>query len=464
MKLQTQEVNIVSLVKRCVESFESLAKQKSIELDFKSDKKNIPLYVDQDMIEKILNNLLSNSFKFTAESGRIEIKVTHHSSHISIGVSDTGFGIPPEKLSHIFDRFYQVDDTYVKDQEGTGIGLALTKELVELHHGEIKVVSESGKGTTFTVLLPLGKGHLKEQELDDSRQLTEDSHKLETQNLELKTGNLEPGTRNPELGTRTNVPILLIVEDNADLRHYIRGFLEGAYEILECENGNTGYQKATEIIPDLVISDVMMPEMDGYELCRKLKTDERTSHIPVILLTARADMDSKIEGLETGADDFITKPFDPLELQTRIKNLVKQRIVLQERFNRNIRKLGIEQMMKVDAPDFTSIDQRFFQKAIDLILHHLSESEYNIEILASEMSLSRRQLHRKIVSLTGNSPVRFIRSIRLNRAAEMLAKKTGNVTEIAFEVGFNNLSWFAKSFKEQFGVLPSEYKGDKPEN
>jgi len=197
--------------------------------------------------------------------------------------------------------------------------------------------------------------------------------------------------------------------------------------------------------------------MDGYELCNNLKTDERTSHIPVILLTAKAAMEDKLEGLETGADDFITKPFDPQELQTRIRNLIELRIKLQERFMRNIRKLGMDHLMDLETPDLTSMDQQFLQKALKLVVENISDPELNVEKLGSELSLSRRQLHRKLVAITGDNPNKFIRSIRLNRAAELLKSKTGNVTEIAFEVGFNNLSYFAKSFKEEFGILPSEY-------
>jgi DNA-binding response OmpR family regulator len=254
-------------------------------------------------------------------------------------------------------------------------------------------------------------------------------------------------------------PLLLLVDDNRDLRQYVIGFLKESYQVLESSDGKKGLEIATERVPDLIISDVMMPEMDGYEFCAKLKTDERTSHIPVIMLTARADMDSKLTGLDTGADDFITKPFDSLELLTRIKNLIWQRKKLQQKFNKNIQKLGIGQVLNMDIHEFKSADQSFMQKVVNTIYDHLSDPDYSIESLAGKLSMSRRQLHRKLVSITGHPPVIFIRIIRLNRAAELLLGKSGNVTEIAYEVGFNNLSWFAKAFKEHFGVLPSEYKG-----
>ena len=229
------------------------------------------------------------------------------------------------------------------------------------------------------------------------------------------------------------------------------------YSVIEAKDGQQGLERAIEHVPDLIISDVMMPKMDGYELCNKLKNDERTSHIPIILLTARAGMESKIEGLETGADDFITKPFDPEELMVRVRNLIEQRKKLQEKFLKKVRKLGLEQMLELENDELTSMDQRLLQKVTVYIIENLSETDLNVESLGMQISLSTRQLHRKIVALTGDTPNKLIRSIRLHRAAELLRSKTGNVTEIAYEVGFNNLSWFAKCFKEEFGVLPSDF-------
>ncbi len=492
MKLQTREENIVALVNGYIQSFESLAKQKKIDLILNSSEENIPLFVDKDKIEKILYNLMSNAFKFTGEEGRIEVAVSSQQSTVgseaiedcqlirsiaeegrlktedysnrgvNISISDTGRGIPSKKLEHIFDRFFQADDSYTKEQEGTGIGLALTKELVEIHHGKITVESQVGKGTTFSVFLPKGKEHLKSDEIVEKttfkvkkEEFPEPFPELEFSENELSIDNYQ----NKDEG-KEDKPYILIVDDNADLRNYMKGYLDQHYNISEARDGGEGYNLAIEKIPDLIISDVMMPKLDGYELCKKLKTDARTSHIPVILLTARASSESKIEGLETGADDFITKPFDPLELQTRIKNLIMQRNMLHESFMKNVRKIGIEQLLTLESPDLNSMDQNFLQKAIEYILENISDPTINVELLGEEMSLSRRQLQRKIMGITGNSPNKFIRSIRLNRAAELILNKTGNVTEIAYEVGFNNLSWFAKSFKEQFGVLPSEYPSE----
>jgi len=352
MKLQVSEQNIVNLVNDYVQSFESLAKQKNIDLALNSNEEEIKIYVDKDKMEKILFNLLSNAFKFTGEDGKIEVDVTplgppsrgdnsipklESADGISnapsplkrgmrgviIKISDTGKGIPSEKLNHIFDRFYQVDDSYTKDQEGSGIGLALTKELVKLHHGEIRATSQPGEGSTFTIYLPAGKEHFKPNEIISSDKSEYQSEDSLDQHPELLTHS--ESFINENSPSDESKPILLIVEDNADLLSYIRGYLDESYFVLEACDGEEGLQEAIKNIPDLVLSDVMMPKMDGFELCRKLKTDERTSHIPVILLTARASSESKIEGLETGADDYLSKPFDATELKIRIKNLIQQR-------------------------------------------------------------------------------------------------------------------------------------------
>ncbi len=472
MLLCASEIDIVKFVSIYIQSFESLAKQKNIELKFTSENKIIKAFIDREKFEQVLNNLLSNAFKFTDEGGRIEVSIITNSKNenrktksenVSISISDTGRGIAPEHIDHIFNRFYQVNQDDKSYYEGTGIGLALTKELVDLHHGNISVESKPETGTTFTVVLPLGKEHLKPEEIvdtDEPAKLVKSVESFEHIDQFTETS-IQETSLEDDAEKENPKPLLLVVEDNDDLRSYILSYLTPDYRITQAVDGEMGLDKAIEHIPDLVVSDVMMPKMDGYQLCQNLRTDERTSHIPIILLTARASMESRIEGLETGADDFITKPFEPLELLIRIKNLIKQRKLLQERFIKNIQKMGIDQLVKIDTPDLTSMDQSFLQKVTEYIIQNISNIEFNVEILGDKMALSRRQLQRKLISITGHSPSMFIRSVRLNRAAELLRNKTGNVTEIAYDVGFNNLSWFAKSFKEQFGVLPSEYPPEK---
>ena len=315
MKLQTVSQNIIPLLKALVLSFTSYAERKSITLRFNTAEDEMIVYLDKDKIEKIFTNILSNAFKFTPDGGRIGANVNRDNGYLKVSITDSGIGIPKEKLARIFDRFYQVDGSHTREQEGTGIGLSLTKELVELHKGKIEVESEEGKGTTFTVSLPLGKDHLKmdeicEQETEKVKiipEVDEDRKRVDPAKIDLE--NLE----------KDSLPLLLIVEDNYDVRYYIKDNLKKDYRVIEAIDGEDGWNKSIQQIPDLIVSDVMMPKMDGFKLCEKLKTDERTSHIPVILLTAKAAKSDKLEGYEIGADEYVMKPFEPDELKSKNK-------------------------------------------------------------------------------------------------------------------------------------------------
>jgi len=471
MKLQTVPKNIIPLLKALTLSFTSYAERKRIILKFGSAEDEIIAYIDKDKIEKIITNVLSNAFKFTPEGGRIEVTVKSKPSSfpplvkgelkggsIEISISDSGIGISKEKISKIFDRFYQVDGSRTREQEGTGIGLSLTKELIELHKGKIEVESEEGKGTTFTISIPLGKEHLMPEEICEPSL----SQTLSSEWSPLDKGEgfseeiifpEETKATQPDISLMTEIekPILLIVEDNSDVRNYIKNNLDKEYRMLEAADGEDGWNKSIDQIPDLIVSDVMMPKMDGFKLCEKLKTDERTSHIPVILLTAKAAKQDKIEGFETGADDYIMKPFEPDELRARIKNLIEQR----KRIHEHFRKHGL---FEIEEKNITPVDRIFLQKVLDNINQRISDSSLSVESLVENLALSRSVLQRKILSLVGETPGELIRRIRLKKAASLIEQNFGNISEIALEVGFNNPAYFSEAFKKQFGLSPSQYQ------
>jgi len=454
LQLRAVELDIIKLSKTFVATFESHAERRNIKLSFTSALQVQNIFLDFDKYEKIITNLLSNAFKFSDDGTEILMSLDKldteeglfNNGCVSISIKDQGIGIVPDNESRIFERFYQVDASETRGYEGSGIGLALVKELVELHHGTISLKSEPGSGSIFSVCLPLGKEHLSDNEIVD---MPLDEVKMDTKSLPISTTDQE-AISDVFNGTEHNMPLLLIVEDNKDVRQYIGGFLEKEYKLLFAENGKAGFKKAFKHIPDIIVSDVMMPEMDGFEMCTQLKMDTRTSHIPVILLTARAGQESKLQGLETGADDYLIKPFDAKELQVRVHNLVEQRRLLQE-------KLNLLSTFNPQKLDMNEIDRSFLGNAIHVIGENINDVSFSTDIFASKMALSRSQLFRKIKSLTGKSTTEFIRHIRLQHAADLLKKKQGNVSEVAFEVGFNNLSYFTESFKKQFGILPSDY-------
>ena len=450
MNLQAAPLDIVSLVKGLSQSFSSYAERKRISLNVVSSDQTLIAYIDKDKFEKILTNVLSNAFKFTPEGGSIDVSVTKEETCATVRVSDTGIGIPKDKLSRIFDRFYQVDDSHTRAQEGTGIGLSLTKELVDLHKGSIEVESQEGKGTTVSIKLPLGTKHLQPEEIC-SRSDEEDRQPQRPVVPELEQSG--KAKVSGALALEAEKTVVLVVEDNADVRDYVRRNLIESYRVLEAADGEEGWKKSLEEMPDVIVSDVMMPKMDGFELCRRLKADERTSHIPVILLTAKASSRDRIEGLDIGADDYIMKPFEPEEMRARIRNLIEQRKRLHDHF----RKHGL---FEIEEKQITPVDQKFLQNALAVITRHMSEPAFGVELMAQEMAVSRSLLLKKCEALTGEPPSELIKRTRLNRAAQCIEGKFGNVTEIAMEVGFNNPSYFTECFKKQFGCSPSHYHRD----
>ncbi len=483
MQIRVAQTDFIPFIKGIVMSYESLAQMQGIQLGFHSENESLALFFECDKLEKVFHNLLSNAFKFTPKAGRVSVTASHPTpfpqgdsdegpssakttQFIQIAITNTGSGISKERLPYIFDRFYQAENSAEPSYEGTGIGLALVKELVELHHGQVRVESEIGVGSVFTVMLPLGKEHFRVEEVIENETALSNSMEASSRSLKQKFGEENPPSNDdsdaspeddageiPETDVAKPTTIyrelVLIIEDNSDVRTYIRQQLHSTYQVVEAVDGKAGVEKAFETIPDLVISDLMMPKMSGYEVCRTLKTEEKTSHIPIILLTARAEQEDRLEGLQTGADDYLTKPFDARELLLRVKNLIAVRRKLRERY----RTATVIQPREVSA---NSLDQQFLGKIIKSLETHLSEEEFGVETLCKEVAMSERQLRRKMKALIDQSPNQFIRSFRLQRAKQLLEQGAGTVSDIAYDVGFGSTAYFAKCFREQFGVRPSE--------
>jgi signal transduction histidine kinase/ligand-binding sensor domain-containing protein/DNA-binding response OmpR family regulator len=445
--------NIVVFLEHIVSSFNDLSEQKHIQLSFHSDINKLNTLFDKDKLEKIMFNLLSNAFKFTPVNGKVSVTILpewagnkyggngniEKISHLAIKVEDTGIGIPKDKIDKLFIGFYQVDTAISRDQ-GYGIGLSLVKEFVKLHDGEISVKSEPGKGSCFTVILPVA---VNGNTLSENSSLTTDK-----QEYFAKSPSLIFGTDSNNVSK--GKPTLLIAEDDTDLRFYIKDNLLNQYNVYEAENGEEALAIILKTMPDLIISDIIMPGIDGIELCRRVKTDKNICHIPVILLTARSAEGEQFENLETGADDCILKPFNFQILEAKISNLINSRRNLREVFRKNL---------KIEPNDITitSLDEQFINKALDLIEKNIAKSEYTVEELSRELGMSRTLLYKKILAITGKAPLEFIRTLRLKRAAQLLLKSQLHVSEIAYEVGFNDPKYFRKHFKNEFGVLPSRY-------
>jgi signal transduction histidine kinase/ligand-binding sensor domain-containing protein/DNA-binding response OmpR family regulator len=447
MTLQASRTDLVQFLREVTSSYESLATDKKIKFFYYPEPQELTIYLDQEKIEKVVHNILSNAFKFTKENGEVilYLKVDHNQQAVII-VRDTGIGIPENQLNHVFDRFYQVDNSQTWSYEGSGIGMALAKELIELHHGTISVESKAGKGSTFTVRLPLDKEYLRTEEIIESGEGKNEER--------ISSDIIFEGARHETSGVSEAVtgthPVLLIVEDNTDMRNYLAKTLSDSYQIVEAVNGKEGVQKAAEFLPDLIISDIMMPEMDGYKLCELIKTKEMTSHIAVILLTAKADQQSRLTGLEHRADDYLLKPFNTEELKLIVRNRIDTRRKMQEKFSREI-------TLEPAQISVSSLDEKFLQRVMTLIEAHMEDEHFSIEDFSQEAGYSRMQFYRKIKALTGQTPSQFVRTFRLKRAAQFLSRKSDNVTQIAYSVGFRSLAYFNKCFKEQFGVTPGQF-------
>ena len=437
-KLHLSSGNIRDFINSIYTCFLPFAEEKHLKFTIENLPAAKHIYFDHDKMHKILNNLLSNAFKFTHENGSVLLKINEiligGRNMLSISVEDTGVGMSEEDLQHIFERFYQSSNN-AEGTVGSGIGLHLVKEYVRMHQGEIEVESKQDEGTIFRLLIPM-----------DLKPAGENAH----ENNETTGDAPEEHT---QLQEDTKLKIL-VVEDNNDMRAFLAEQLEEQHTVFTAADGEEGYKLAQEHNPDLIVSDIMMPKVDGIELCRMIKTNVQTSHIPVILLSARTADNVKISGYEVGADSYISKPFNFELLLVRIKKLIEQQEDRRKEFKKNI-------SVDPSAITITSLDEQLVKKALELIEKNMDNTSYSVESLSSDMGMSRMNLYRKIQSITGQTPTEFIRSIRLKRAAQILsADNKLSMAEVADMVGFSSSSYFTKCFKEQFGVLPTQYAAE----
>ena len=448
LQLNPVKCDLVKFLREIYENFQQLAIKNDITFTYTPHLKEYTAYLDTELIDKVMYNLLSNAFKFTPKGGRIDMQIRHavkgSSNNVVIIVEDNGHGIAEENIDKIFDRFYQGESSQM--QQGTGIGLWLTKQFIEMHNGIISVSSELGKGTAFTIMLTDGEDF-------------KDKVSAETTYSHLSLGNAvdDRSSEKTEVlaadgneQSAESKPSILLVEDNTDIREYLQKGLGKLYNITTANNGAEGLSTAKQTIPDLVITDIMMPEMDGIEMCRILKNDIETCHIPVIMLTARSSEEQRIEGLETGADSYIPKPFNPKHLLVRIEKLLELRKTLREKFGNEI---GFE----AEQAGITIPDRDLLKKVTSVIKKRISDRKLSVETLAGEVGISRGHLQRKLKSLTGQNPNEFIRIIRLKQAAEILTENDVTIAEVADMVGFNTPSYFSTAFTKQFNISPSQY-------
>ena len=439
MELHIIEGDLSSVIRLISSTFSSLAERKGLSYQQVIFEGPYDGCYDRDKLEKMLNNLLSNAFKFTPEGGNVNLKAFIDAGKLVVEVRDSGIGIAEENLELIFNRFYQIDDSITRSSEGSGIGLAHTKELAELHRGKLEVTSREGLGSKFILTLPVTREAFKDLPIIIDQPQKDQPTIAPNLGQEIQISN-EDETK----------PLILVAEDNADMQKFMLELLKDRYRVICVANGMEAFEKARNIIPDIVITDWMMPVMDGIACCEKLKTTDATSHIPVLMLTARADQPSKLEGLETGADDYLVKPFNTNELAARVHNLVEQRKKLRDRFSKEL----VLQPKQIALP---SRDATFLTTLLSLVEKKYGDPDFSVDELSEQVNMSRMQLHRKLKALTDQSPGEFLRRFRLERAKQLLSVEGTQVSEACFKVGFNNVSHFSKSFREFSGVTPSEF-------
>ncbi|HEY4786579.1 MAG TPA: response regulator, partial [Bacteroidales bacterium] len=451
MRLSISETEIVSFVKDIYDGFRELAASKKIEYKFTSNAKKLNGWIDHDKMDTAIFNLLSNAFKFTPENKTIEVIVNDvkNTEFFEIVVKDTGVGISPEDMPYLFERFAISHKSADFRTKGTGIGLSLVKEIISLHVGNIMVDSAPGKGSTFIIRLSKGKSHFMASEVEFD---TQNNNTIIHSFAQSELTNA-PFTTDAKPEIKKEAPVILVVEDNLDLRSYLLKKLTDYYNVEEAVDGLDGWDKAQTVVPDLIISDIMMPKMDGIELTDKLRNDFKTSHIPIILLTAKSSVENMIEGLKYGADAYITKPFSMEYLKVSITNLLDQRKRLIEKFDNKYKTIDL-------SPDeiiVTSKDEVFLKDVIRIIEENMVNTDFNVEMIASTVGLGRTSFFKKLKGLTNMAPVEFMREMRVKRGHQLLQSGNFTVSEVAFQIGFNDAGYFSKCFKEKYNITPTDF-------
>ena len=489
MKMQVQQLNVVAFVRKIMDNFESVAEEHNIDFLFQTEKEALNLWVDADKFEKIVFNLLSNAFKYTPNGKMITVFIREDEGTVSVGVQDQGIGIAENKRKSLFVRFENLVDKNIFNQASSGIGLSLVKELVEMHKATISVDSRLGEGSCFRVDFLKGKEHYNssvEFILEDSaaplsmeRIVDIANSSLQTEAAIVDAPGLEVSAAKEEAEESSSKELMLLVEDNQELRSFLRSIFASTYRVVEASDGMEGWSKALKYLPDIIISDVMMPEKDGIEMTRELRADMTTSHIPIILLTAKTTIESKLEGLEYGADDYITKPFSATYLQARVENLLMQRKKLQNFYRDSLTYVTVSETPLAQGealvghestepdsvaaeepvmPEMSPNDRKFMDKLVDLMEQNMDNGELVVDDLVRELAVSRSVFFKKLKTLTGLAPIEFIKEIRIKRAAQLIETGEFNMTQISYMVGINDPRYFSKCFKAQVGMTPTEYR------
>ncbi len=473
MKMQVQRVNVVAFVRKVMDNFESLAEEHNIDFLFETEKDELYLWVDEDKLEKIVFNLLSNAFKYTPGGKLIRVFIHEDEGTVSVGVQDQGIGIAENKKKSLFVRFENLVDKNLFNQASTGIGLSLVKELVEMHKAVISVDSKLGEGSCFKVDFLKGKEHYDDtvefilEDSATSSSMTIPAPVMDATASVIPIVNPDEDIQDEESEETSNKEVMLLVEDNQELRVFLRTIFSSTYRVVEAADGMEGWSKALKFVPDIIISDVMMPEKDGIEMTKELRADMTTSHIPIVLLTAKTSIESKLEGLEYGADDYITKPFSATYLKARVENLLSQRRKLQSLYrdnlmnNTHVSSLSTSEEAATEEeklPDMSPNDRKFMDKLVELMEANMDNGDLVVDDLVREVAVSRSVFFKKLKTLTGLAPIEFIKEMRINRAAQLIETGEFNMTQISYMVGINDPRYFSKCFKSKLGMTPTEYR------